>query len=272
MSILSIYITVHDQDIVIDYEKSNKFSMLGNNYNYVFVGNRSTDKLNGIRNVIIARDLPDNIENYKYLVDFTAWYAIVKNNIVNSQYISLIQYDTSVSENFFTDTIEKMKQKPHSILGYVPHLMRDRNFIKDNMGFKPLRDSIKYVYNLDIMSLKNSANWKKDKYWPSTNNICLSSEILSDFVSWFTPVAIEIGNVMPAGHAFERAIKFYCLINNIENIYARDTLRHFQLNSHQTQNFNREMSDYSHILTNNELTEAESIFEKIKKTLAGKWK
>ncbi len=271
MNNLCIYITVHDQNIIVDYEDSNKFSKLKNNYKYVFVGNRSIDKLIGMNNVIIARNLNSNIESYNYLVDFTAWFAIVNNGIINSEFVSLIQYDTSISDNFFTDTIEKMNQNPHSILGYAPHLMKDRNFIKDNMGFRPLRASIKKIYNVDIIELIKSDNWKKDKYWPSTNNICLRNDILSDFVSWFTPVAIEIGNIIPAGHAFERAIKFYCLIKNIDNVYAPNILEHFQLNSHETQNFNRSLSDYSNLLANNEFSKPESRIDRMKKFLMGKW-
>ena len=57
------YIFIHDQDILLHCESVNNFNNLGN-YIYVFLGNGNIDKLNNIKNIIIARDLPNNLENY----------------------------------------------------------------------------------------------------------------------------------------------------------------------------------------------------------------
>ena len=45
----------------------------------------------------------------------------------------------------------------------------------------------------------------------------------------------NMGNLKYSGHAFERAIKIFSILNNIDNLYANDILIHYQLDSHKTQ-------------------------------------
>ena len=45
--------------------------------------------------IIIVRDLLDNIEDEKKLLTFTAWYAIVKNNLfLDEKHICIVEWDT----------------------------------------------------------------------------------------------------------------------------------------------------------------------------------
>ena len=51
--------------------------------------------------VIIVRDLQDNIEYEKSLLTFTAWYAIIKNDLFkDDEHLCLLEYDVKLSENF----------------------------------------------------------------------------------------------------------------------------------------------------------------------------
>jgi hypothetical protein len=80
------FIFIHDQDILIKYIEASKFKELPN-LKYVFVGNNPTDKLNNYTNIIIAKNLPLNIENYPLFTSFTGWYALWKNNLIDAEYI-----------------------------------------------------------------------------------------------------------------------------------------------------------------------------------------
>ena len=154
--------------------------------------------------------------------------------------MSLIQYDVDIAQNFSAESLFALSNNAESILGYSPISMANRNFIRDNMGYKPLRKSILKVYGIDIKRLlKTYYNSKLDTLWPATNNVAMARSTLSDFVRWFTPVAIDMGNQKASGHAFERAIKIYSVLTGRKNIYNNKILQHFQMNSHQTQDFQR---------------------------------
>ncbi len=92
------FIFVHDQDIVLEFESSNKLSNLYK-YKYVFLGNRPIDKIGYLSNLIIARNYEDNIEQYPLFTSYTGWYCLWKNNLINTKYINLFEYDTILNKN-----------------------------------------------------------------------------------------------------------------------------------------------------------------------------
>jgi hypothetical protein len=89
------FIFVHEQNIILDFKNHNKFSNL-NNVKYVFLGKNDTDKIESLNDVIICRNLPNNIEDYPNLTSFSCWYALWKNNMYNSNYINLFEYDVNL--------------------------------------------------------------------------------------------------------------------------------------------------------------------------------
>ena len=93
------FIFVHDQQIILDYLRVDKFKQL-DNLIYVFVGNGDISKIEGKYNVIICRNLPINIEEFPKLTSFTGWYAIWKNKLYNEDFINLFEYDINLSSNF----------------------------------------------------------------------------------------------------------------------------------------------------------------------------
>lgn len=130
--------------------------------------------------------------------------------------------------------------------------MKNRNFICDNLGYPPLLNSCKAVYGIDIgQLLRANIKYANDKLWPATNNVAMHRDTLKDFVRWFTPIAMHIGNHKHVGHSFERAIKLFCILTGRQNIYDPNLLKHFQLNSHGTQNFTKDASYFRNILARN---------------------
>ena len=249
---LCVIVTIHDQDLLLAYEAEGKFSKTKSSIIYLFVGLGDTDKITDLPNVVIARNLANNIENYKYLVDFTAWYAIARNQIETCDYVSLLQYDVSISEDFTEKSLTALDSNRDAIVGYVPLEMGDRNFIRDNMGFKPLEIACKNIYGIEISPLlKSHIKLAHDKKWPTTNNVAMHRHTLEDFVRWFTPLAMSMGNEKSAGHAFERAIKLYSILSGRSNVYLGDVLSHFQMNSHETQDFKKDKSVFHRLLAKN---------------------
>jgi len=232
---IETFITVHDQEIVLTNEQSNKYSNLSK-YSYVFVGNNNTSKIKNFENVIIANNYKDNIEHLNYFVDFTSWYLLIKNNLVESNFISLIQYDTDIVKTFEFNTITILNSNPNSILGYVPYPMSYCDFLTCNMGAEPLNKSLNNVYGLNLYNIVDEHIKKtSDDLWPSSNNIATTKSILENFINWFEPILFDMGNFKYSGHSFERSIKIFSIINNITNIYLSDVLKHYQLDSHKTQ-------------------------------------
>jgi hypothetical protein len=232
---IETFITVHDQDIILKNEESQKYSNLSK-YRYVFVGNNDFSKIKHLKNVIFAKNYEDNIEHLNYFVDFTSWYLIVKNNLINTDIVSLIQYDTDITSSFEIDTIKRLSSDLNSILGYVPYPISYCDFLMCNMGAKPLNNSLTNVYNLNIYNIvDNHVKKTSDTLWPSSNNIATTKLILEKFINWFEPVVHDMGNFKHSGHSFERSIKIFSIINNISNQYLNDVLKHHQLDSHKTQ-------------------------------------
>ncbi|MGR3733004.1 hypothetical protein [Pseudophaeobacter sp.] len=249
---ISILVTIHDQDLLLAYEAERKFAKQAVPTTYVFVGQGPTDKISHLENVVVARDLPDNIETHKYLVDFTSWYACVRNGIATGENVCLIQYDVSLAGDFASQSLAALERSPASVVGYSPVAMKDRNFIRDNMGYAPLRAACKAVYGLDIGPLlKTHMKLAEDKFWPATNNVAMQRKTLEDFVRWFTPLAMYMGNEKPVGHAFERAIKLFCVLTGRSNLYEPNVLSHFQMNSHETQDFEKDAGRLHKLLARN---------------------
>jgi hypothetical protein len=94
----STFIFVHDQHIVLDYLAAGKFNDLPE-VKYVFLGMRPTDQIEHLVDmgkVIIARNLPDNIEHFPNLVAWTGWYALVRNQLITTHFVNLFEYDVNV--------------------------------------------------------------------------------------------------------------------------------------------------------------------------------
>lgn len=234
---LDVVITVHDQQIVLDFEQHGKYGNLPK-YTYAFVGARDCEKIRHLPNVVIVRELPDNIEQHKNLVDFTAWYAFVRNGLIGSEFVALLQYDTAISPRFYEQTLARLTREPEKVLGYQKWPILDANFIENNVGAAPLADALRSAYAVDLRRLvSRHVEDRGDIGWPSSNNLAMSAKVLSDYVSWFSPMIELLGPNLYSGHSVERSIKVFCILRGVEAIYAPQLAHHYQLNSHGTQGF-----------------------------------
>lgn len=224
------FITIHDQELVLTLEKNKVFRNLPR-YVYMFVGPRPVDKIKHLKNLLVAREYPQNIEKYKSLCDFTGWYCLVKNNLITTPFVSLIQFDSLVLPSFDKKTTDMLHKHPNALMGYQPHLLSADYFLSDQFC-KTMKECVKKYYDVDVQTLVKQAQEKADTQWPGATSIFCSKELLAQYIAWCEPMIDELGNDPMGGHSIERGIKFFSILKGIENYYLPDVLQHIFACSH----------------------------------------
>jgi len=233
------YIFVHDQHIILRFEKSEKFKNFGD-FIYVFLGSGEINKLNHIKNIIIVRDLEHNLEDYPKLTAFTGWYALWKNKLLDeNKSILLLEYDVHLNDNFIYH-LNKFADDKSPMIGFVPFSMSNYHFVMNPEWVTTVNNAIKLTYKVDIVeSIKKQViqmrQIGKDAYWMSTNNILMSYNNFINYMKWFEPLIDHVKNDINCGHAQERCLTFYAILKKIRFGFAPNILKHEQLDSHKTQ-------------------------------------
>lgn len=239
-----VFISVHDQDLILQLEKNRCFRNI-KKYKYLFLGYRPTDKLNSLKNkVIIARDLPINIEPEKYLFDYTGWYALVKNNLIKKDYVAVIHYDCFVFENFKNKIQNIFKQNKECFINFIPQPIECNYFLEEEFA-KAIIEASKKVYNIDPLHMVEDAKRNGDKYWPSGGSFACNKEWLVGFVDWIEKMKPLLVDDPKVSHNIERAFKIYNLAHNVNEIHLDDVLEHIYNCSHD-QNYRTEEADKWH--------------------------
>jgi len=147
---IQTFITVHDQNIIIDFEDIGKFNSFPN-LKYILVGNGAYNLVENKTNVLISRNF-ENIEDYPNLCSYTAWYTLWKNNLIDADYVNLFEYDI----NLLTDCdtiIETIKQSKSKHIGYFPLSINNRCYVEANQYVKYIIPAIQKHYNVDILNV-----------------------------------------------------------------------------------------------------------------------
>jgi hypothetical protein len=203
------FIFVHDQQIVLDYIAADKFKQLPD-VKYCFLGQRPVDLIEHLDNVIIARNLPNNIEHLPNLVAWTGWYAVLRNGFITADYVNLFEYDVNV--------VGEWKQ-PILPCGYFSH---------------PSTDEVWWNYN-GIRAEVEAATKKgyRGVNMPMTSNYTLEQKQVSLFFnsSVFNENINKLANYNQCGHVIERVCSFWfdCI-----PVY-QNRLTHLYADSHGTQ-------------------------------------
>ena len=247
-----IYICVHDQNIIIEYEKNNKFGNL-KNYQYLFLGNRDIDLIENNPKVIIANKFDDNLEDYPYLTAYTGWYLLWKHSLIKTKYVTLLEYDVILNENF-EQVISKFTYDNSELIGYVPISVNNYHFINNPDWVSEFFTSFKTVYNQNIENtLRVLVNKNPNLFWSSTSNTTFRKDIFNEFMKWFDPIVPLIKDSKTSGHAFERAVSFFYFTKNKKMLLTNGLLQHIQMDSHETQGHDVDYSDNMSKLLKNEI-------------------
>ena len=241
---IETFIFVHDQDIILNYIDVGKFSELPN-MKFVFVGNKPIDKIKDLDNVIICRNLPINIEKYPKFTSLTGWYALWKNNLIDSDYLNLFEYDLIISKEF-TKELERVIESTPDFIGYIPRPINMFDYVSNYMWIKDIIPSIKKHYSIDVFELiENIKKNNPSEVWSCTSNSTFSTVTFEEYMLWFEKLIDDLKNSDTCGHAHERSISFFYFIKNKNVKMIPNLITHFQLDSHKTQghyvDFNKSM-------------------------------
>ena len=229
------FVFVHDQDIVLDFDRIGKFNSI-ENLRYVFLGARPVDRISGRPDVIVARDFEDNIENLASFVAFTGWHLIWKNNLSDADYINLFEYDVDLKKGFSEE--QRMKLDGVDVMGYVPLSVHDYWYIGDEACTGSLLRSFNSRYGIDYRQMVNSMG---DEIVGLTSNQTFSKAHFDRFMSWFEEMIPDLQDDPMCGHMPERAVSIYCRTNGASNVSIEpDLLAHYRLDSHGTGQRDRE--------------------------------
>lgn len=224
---ISTFIVCHDQDIIL--KDSPKFNHI--NYKWIFVGKKDCSKIKHLSNVIVARDLKHNIEQYKNLCSYTAWYAIVKNQLCSTKNIAVLEYDCDISKNFESECLSIMsKMKNKGVIGFLNSLLVHPIYLKATPYFPA---NVEKMYGIKVEEIINHyASTNFDNNWNSGSNAVMSLEYLNGFVDWSYPILTMNVEDPLIAHVHERLIKLYSILFKVDTVVDPTLLRHYQHISH----------------------------------------
>jgi hypothetical protein len=184
------------------------------NFHILFVGKLEiSDELSNNKRITIAKNLPNNIENEKDLLTFTAWYAIAKNNLFSEyKYICILEYDVLLKDNFELELINNCKLDQYDIIPFIK-----ATYFYDDINRK--------LYNYFIN--KKGIEFKVIYGWYATTNYCLKRTILLEFVDFYYPDCTELKKLHPSKISWYHERIFYTFIDSkLYNIFHLDLLSH----------------------------------------------
>jgi hypothetical protein len=226
------FIFVHDQNIILDFLKYEKFKDIPK-LTYIFLGNRDIDKIEDLENVIIARNLEHNIEQYPKLTSYTGWYCIWKNNLTDSDYINLFEYDVNLHNDLISELENIITKDKVDVIGYIPFNVHHYNFLGHKPWCEKLIYSLQSIYNVDV--IENIKKFPATTECSMTSNHTMSINVFKRYMDWIDKMILNIRESTLSGHEVERSISLFYLLNKISYKILPNYLTHFQFDSHQTQ-------------------------------------
>ena len=225
---IDVFVIVHDQDLLMAGEAEGRFAALPS-YRYLFVGPREVSGLAHLTNVIVARDLPDNIERWPNLLSFTGWYAVAKNDLARAPFVTLLEYDVSLAPDFLAKTSALLRAQSCAV-GYGSFPLSHPMYLHATPWLIP---TLREAHNLDLPKLiREHLETGGADEWAATTNASLPVAELKKFVAWFLPVSRLLRHDPIGAHVHERALPIFCLTSELTNVILPGVLTHQQARSH----------------------------------------
>lgn len=178
------FIFAHNRQLII--EDNGKSDILPN-ANFVLLGNEDPD---GLEDIIVARNLPHNMEEYDRACAYSGWIALVKNGYIdNEDFVFLFEYDTKVTQTILQVTDE--------IVGYFALPSTAYMFLE----WEP---EIQTALNKVIPI----ADYFHIGYAPMTSNMAMKGKWLKVIAMELEDAIIKLGNHPYLGHILERLVVF----------------------------------------------------------------
>lgn len=197
-------------------------------YRIIVVGNKPINAVyRDYPNLIIARDLPYNIEHEHQLLTFTAWYAIIKNKLwTEFSHLCILEYDVTLTNDFYEKILYTINTYDVPSLSFIPngndslYWDIDMNVCKNYLRNKNIPP--------DIVTTIQS--------WGTSTNQCIRRDVLSDFVDWYYPSCLYIKSQHQPKFSYyhERVYAIYLIHQNLKYYFLNDILQHVGERSHGT--------------------------------------
>ncbi len=190
----------------------------------MFVGHKSLDVSSP--NITIVRDLPDNIEHFALLLSFTAWYAIVKNNLYSEyDYLCIFEHDVDFKAKLLQDINTVIATHAPPVISFI----RDDSGLNFQKGINNINNFKLFIDNYNIYSR-----------WYSSTNHCIKRNILINFVDWYYPKCIDKLLIIDRHHTqnyHERLFSAYITMNYSEPYFITGLI-HTQETTYNTVGYN----------------------------------
>jgi len=233
MKTISTFVFAHTQEIILQYKSIQKFHNLPN-LKYVLVGKNSFDAIENMDDVIVCQKYVNNIEDYKQFTAYTGWYVLWKNNLVETEYVNLFEYDINALDKI-EEVLKSIRKSDFDFIGYLPMEIKEDCYMGDRRWVDDLIKSIHKNYDVDMDAFFADYNTKTpDGIWSSTSNCTFSKEAFDKYMTWFEPIFEDLKTFEFGGHTHERSLSFYYLLKDLKVLIKPNCITHLQINSHNT--------------------------------------
>jgi hypothetical protein len=187
----------------------------------LFVGDKPVTSCDN-PNIVVVRDLPFNIEDKWRLLTFTAWYAVIKNNLyVDYDRLCILEYDAHItSETFCQQVIDAARNA--IVVGF---LLDRTHFHVD------IRPDI--LANYLVSKGINSGSYGKSFQWLSSTNLCAERSFFADFVDWYDYEYFIFNDDSNLSYYHERLVAVFTKHKNLTTACVKNVITHDQSNSHR---------------------------------------
>lgn len=230
-NLIEAYITIHDQDVLIQCEQSGQFDNLS--HTYIFVGPRPVDRIPPDVKVIVSRDYVPNYEYLPQFYDFTGWFTLAHHNLISSKYAIMIQYDHYIATPDAAQQCVEALQGDAQVVAFVSGFYN--NWYLEVEGFKEILQRCSAACGVNLPELEDE---KPFNQWPSTQGTAWNVDYFKAFMEWVRPIFDLAHTHVLAGHAAERMLNVYTKITT-EAAYLPGLFRHDSRDCHGTSDYMR---------------------------------
>jgi hypothetical protein len=227
MAQLETYVTIHDQALLLECERTEQYAQLGS-YTYLFVGPRPVDQVPPDVKIIVARDFTPNYEHLPAFYDFTGWWVLAHHGLITAEHAMLIQYDMHIASSFIEEQVSYQLEIAPGVVAFTAGHNLANNFMLLIPGFQE-------TYRAGVAQLGiDPAGWPEFNEWPTTQGTGWRTEDFNHFMNWFTPLFDAWVNDLWAGHLAERTVKAWSVTTGNVERYLPGVIVHHNQDTHGT--------------------------------------